>query len=440
MTDKKKSLTRRDFLKFTSTATAGVLAVGSLSKLGAASASAPAQDNVVLRVWHVDETELDPVIEAFKAENPNIDVAFQYYPWGNFWDQLQTAYAGGTAPDVHRQDDDEIPFFVQRGALMPLTEALSALNPEEFFWDALETTAINGDIWVSVPAMRVDNLLINKTMFEEAGVELPPLEYPSEEWTWEKFVETAVALSNPDELVYGMVDADQADFAISLGRSLGGDIMDENCLIFLMNEEPMVRAIQNMADLMQVSQGAVDPETGQALGGGGEMFIAGQAAMTYGQSRFPAGIEDVDFEWEIRGIPTYAGQTPNNFLAIECYGVPAMTEHPDEATNFAVFLMGASAQGILAQTKSIIPFSRAAAEEIWIPNGPVGREILVESLNYARSNPFAVGFGQVQDVVWPMIQEVYRGQRSAQDAMDEAKPLADEILAEAGGCLGEAAS
>jgi len=326
---------------------------------------------------------------------------------------------------------------VQQGALSPLSEALSELDPEEFFWDALQSTAINGDVWVSVPAMRVDNLIINKTMFEEAGVELPPLEYPSDEWTWEKFVETAVALSDPDALVFGVSDANSTDFAISLGRSLGGDIMDEDCMTFLMNEEPMVRAIQNMADLMQVSRGAVDPETSEALGGAGEMFIGGQAGMMYAQSRFPSGINEVEFEWEIRGIPTYEGQEPNNFLAIECFGVPAMGQHLAEARDFAVYLMGSAAQQIFAETKSIIPFNRAAAMDIWVPNGPTGREMLVEGLNYARSNPFAVGFGRVQDVVWPMIQEVYRGQRTAQDALDEAKPLADEILAEVGGCLGE---
>ena len=98
--------------------------------------------------------------------------------------------------------------------------------------------------------------------------------------------------------------------------------------------------------------------------------------------------------------------------------------------------MGTEAQTILAETKSIIPFSRSAAYDTWIPNGPVGREMLVEALNYARSNPFAVGFGQVQDVEWPMIQQVMLGQRTAKEVFDEAKPLADEILAEVGGCLG----
>ena len=92
------------------------MAFGSLSNLPV-NMIASAQDMVTLNVWHVNETEFDAVIDAFEAHNPNVSIEFQYYPWGAFFDNLQTAYAGGTPPDVHRQDDDEIPFFVQRGAL-----------------------------------------------------------------------------------------------------------------------------------------------------------------------------------------------------------------------------------------------------------------------------------------------------------------------------------
>ena len=435
MSEAKRQVSRRDFLKLA--ASGGAVAFGSLSNLPV-NMIASAQDMVTLNVWHVNETEFDAVIDAFEAQNPNVSIEFQYYPWGAFFDNLQTAYAGGTPPDVHRQDDDEIPFFVQRGALLSLTQALADLNPDDFFWDALSSTAINGEVWVSVPAMRVDNLIINKTMFEDAGVALPPLEYPSADWSWESFSETAVALTDADNLVYGMAGLNSADHSISHGRALGGDVISEDCLEFLMNGAGMVRAFDNSAALIQEGGGAVDPETQEALGGASEMFIGGQAAMIYQQSRFPRGIDEVDFEWEIRGIPTYAdADGPANFLAIECFGVAASTSHPEEAAKFAVFLMGSESQTILAETKSIIPFSRAAANDIWLPKGPVGREILVEGLNYARSLPFAVAFGELQDVVWPEIQQIFLGQKSAQEVFDAAKPAVDEILAGVGGCVGD---
>ena len=55
------------------------MAFGSLSNLPF-NMIASAQDMVTLNVWHTNETELNAVIEAFQAANPNVGIDFQYYP------------------------------------------------------------------------------------------------------------------------------------------------------------------------------------------------------------------------------------------------------------------------------------------------------------------------------------------------------------------------
>ena len=231
-------LTRRDFLRSSALLGAGVVIVGcapaATSPTGGEAAEAPSADMQTMSLWHVSENELDGIIAAFEEEN-SVAVEFQYYPWGDFFDKLQTAYAAGDPPDVHRQDDDEIPFFVQRDVLTPLDDAVAAnLNQENLFWDAVESTMINGSLWVSVPAMRVGNLVYNRTLFEEAGVALPPTTFPNDGWDFATFAETARQLSDPDNMIFGMAGADHPDFVISIGRSNGGQVIDENCGEFLM--------------------------------------------------------------------------------------------------------------------------------------------------------------------------------------------------------------
>jgi multiple sugar transport system substrate-binding protein len=274
-------------------------------------------------------------------------------------------------------------------------------------------------------------------MFEAAGLDLPPTTYPSEDWTFDKLREVAAALSKPDEMIFGLAGAENADFMTSIGRSQGGQILDAECLEFLMHEEPMVNAIQAAADMMQVERSAADPETLDGFGGGMEMFNLGQIGMVYAQTRdIPA--EDVTFAWDVAPMVIVPGFDPIHFAAIECYGIPKVTTHPDEALAFAAHLMSQESQQILATTKNIIPIDKTAATEVWASpdNTPSNRKALVESLAYARTLPFAVGFGQVQDIAWPAIQEVALGQKTAQAAMDEVKPLCDQVLQEAGGCLG----
>ena len=99
--------------------------------------------------------------------------------------------------------------------------------------------------------------------------------------------------------------------------------------------------------------------------------------------------------------------------------------------------MSEDAQTILAETKNVIPINKAAAEEVWTAQVDYNRDLLVEAAQYGRTNPFAVGFGRAQEIAWPAIQEVMLGQKTAEEAMTEVKPLVDEALQEIGGCLGQ---
>lgn len=400
------------------------------------SISTVAQDATTLRVWHVDETELVPVNDVFTAEHSGVTIEYQYYPWGEFWDKLNAAYAAGDPPDVHRQDDDELPFFAQRGTLTPLDDYLADLNQDDLYWNIVELTRVGGQLIVSVPAFRVGNLLYNKTMFEEAGVPLPPAAYPSDEWTWDAFAEASRALSKPDELIYGVGGVENMDFVTAMVRSSGGDILSDDCMTFRLGEPVAMEAMQKVADLVLTDRAAADPESIEAFGGEViEMFNQGRLGMAVTQTReTPA--DDVDFEWGYAGWPIFPDNEPVVFAAIECFGVPTVTAHPEQATAYASYLMSPEAQMLLAETMNVIPINRQAAEDVWVAAGKADRSFLLDAANYGRTNPFAVGFGRVQDQTWPIFGEIFLGRKTVEQAVEEAVPLADAALQEAGGCLG----
>lgn len=428
-----RRLSRRNVLQTASLAGAGLAALRARGQVAAAPRLTRVQgEPVTLRVWNTEEEELQPVIDAFTAANPNIQIDFQYYPWGEFWDKLNAAYAAGDPPDVHRQDDDEIPFFAQRETLMLMDEALGGLPQDRLYWNIVESTRVAGELVVSIPAFRVGNLFYNKTLFDEAGIAPPPAAYPSEAWTWDAFAETARAMSKPDQQQFGVGGVNSMDFLLSMIRANGGEVLSQDCLSFRLGEPASVEVMQKVHDLMFKDRAAVDPTTSEAFGD--EMFAQGRLAMSIGQTREVP--EDPEFEWGYAGWPIFQGKEPVVFAAIECYGVPATTEHPAEASAFAAFLMSDEAQQILAKTKNIIPINRAAATDIWVPASANDRGFLLDAADYGKTLPFAVGFGRVQDLTWPIFGEIWTGQRSIEEALAEAVPLADQALAEAGGCLG----
>jgi len=424
---------RRRLVQAAAGTTAGLLAA---NHRWAASARRVQEDPVTLRVWHVDETELVPINDRYTTEHPNVSIQYQYYPWGEFWDKLNATYAAGDPPDVHRQDDDELPFFAQRGALVPMDDRLAGLAQDALYWNIVELTRVGGTLWVSVPAFRVGSLLYNKDLFEEAGVALPPAAYPSDEWTWDAFVEASRAISRPDELIYGVGGVDNMDFVTAMVRSSGGDILSEDCLTFRLGEPVAVEAIQRVADLVLTDRAAADPEAIAAFGGSPiEMFNQGRLGMVITQTR-ETPPDDVGFEWGYAGWPIFPDKQPVVFAAIECFGVPAMGKQIEEASDYAAYLMSPEAQMLLAETKNVIPINRQAAEDVWVPAGKADRAFLLDAAEYGRTNPFAVGFGRVQDQTWPIFGEIFLGRKTVEQAVEEAVPLADAALQQAGGCLG----
>ena len=129
----RRLLNRRTLLQTSSVAMTGLLTPWGRSVRAA-------QDDVTLRVWHVDETELIPINEAFTAAHAGVAIDYQFYPWGEFWDKLNAAYAAGDPPDVHRQDDDELPFFAQRKTLTPMDDYLAGVNQDDLYWNIVELT------------------------------------------------------------------------------------------------------------------------------------------------------------------------------------------------------------------------------------------------------------------------------------------------------------
>lgn len=427
-------ITRRLLNRRTLLQTSSVAMTGLLNPWGRSVRAA--QDDVTLRVWHVDETELIPINEAFTAAHAGVAIDYQFYPWGEFWDKLNAAYAAGDPPDVHRQDDDELPFFAQRETLTPMDDYLAGVNQDDLYWNIVELTRVGGKLWVSVPAFRVGTLVYNKTMFEAAGIPLPPAAYPSDEWTWDAFVEASKALSKPDELIFGVGGVNDMDFVTAMVRSNGGDILSEDCMAFRLGEPDAVAAMQQIADLILVDRAAADPESIEAFGGDEmEMFNQGRLGMVITQTReTPA--DDVDFEWGYGGWPIFPDKEPVVFAAIECFGVPTVSKYLPQATAYASYLMSPEAQAILAETKNVIPINRAAAEDIWVPAGKADRAFMLDAANYGRTNPFAVGFGAVQDQTWPLFEEIFLGRRTVEEVTAEATTLANAALQEAGGCLG----
>ena len=186
-----KPLSRRDFLKV-----AGVAGTGALLAACVAPAAAPApsggaaaQEPTELRVLILKGPPVEPVneflTEATKAKNPNITSKFEFIS-GDMAELIYAQAAAGTLADVFFSADlYAVPFAKNDVSLdlKPLAETDSDVKLDDVFPAMLGLGTVDGEIHFLPSGVDVVTMYYNKTLFEQAGAELP-----SDKWTWDDLV------------------------------------------------------------------------------------------------------------------------------------------------------------------------------------------------------------------------------------------------------------
>ena len=115
---------------------------------------------------------IQSIINAADAELDGISINTLPTDWGNYYDQIKAAYAGGTPPDVHVLHRHRIPEFAGLGALADISGDLAAAGIDSSDWapSALEAVSYNGGIY-GVPMDFHANLWhVNMDVMAEAGL------------------------------------------------------------------------------------------------------------------------------------------------------------------------------------------------------------------------------------------------------------------------------
>jgi len=115
---------------------------------------------------------IQSIINAADAELDGISINTLPTDWGNYYDQIKAAYAGGTPPDVHVMHRHRVPEFAGLGAIAEISGELEAAGIDASDWSpaALDAVSFNGGIY-GVPMDFHANLWhVNMDLMAEAGL------------------------------------------------------------------------------------------------------------------------------------------------------------------------------------------------------------------------------------------------------------------------------
>lgn len=400
--------------KFRSLALALLLALSLVSAVAA-------QDKTVIQLWTgssspVENAALEAQIAAFEEANPTIDVDLLISP--DYGTQLQTAFASGDYPDVFAVGQFEFPSYQDSGVLMPADGRIEA--QDDIYPSLLAAfTAEDGTVYCPPKDFSTLALLYNKDLFDAAGVE-----YPNGDSTWEDIYAAAEAINSAD--VSGMSVAPDRNRWMGFLYGNGGNLFDADGNVVI-NSPEAVASLDYYSSF--VGNGIGKTPADLESGWNGEAFGRGLAAMTI-EGNWAIGFLDEsypDLNWGVAELPTGPSGEKGTLTFTVCWAVGANTPYPEESWALVNFLTGPEgAQTVATSGFGVMP-ARESAGAAWLETKGEEFAPFVDGAEYAVAPVFPLGYADFTTILDNGMNEVLSGTTTAQDLLDEAAEVAQEI-------------
>ena len=175
--------------------------VGCSSGGGSAESSSSSGDKIKLTMWaHQNEpwnAAYEDAIAAFEAENDNIEITMETFPYDEFEAKVQTSLIDGEGgADIYELWGGWALDFTPYGTLMAMPDDFAAQVKEETYAPTYGTLEYDGKLY-GVPLefnIETGGLVVNLNILEKDGLKVPT--------TWEELRKTAIAGTEHDGNVY----------------------------------------------------------------------------------------------------------------------------------------------------------------------------------------------------------------------------------------------
>ena len=458
-----KRMSRRSFLQLSAAGTAGMLFAACAAPPAAAPAAEEggemmAEEPAEIRLshwWGEQHSKWLPLVE----EKTNVLVTEEIYPWGEYLTKVLTQVAGGVAPDIIQLDQSHNADFFPKNIFVPYNDFLASSGLDMSKWNvdpALEV-GYNGDILaLSLFTMQGRSVYLNLDLVREAG-------YPEDElplygrdnfdmWHWDDFVAflQAVTIQASDGTYeqYGYAGAitDATSLAYQMA-SRDADLVDDPWAFAeteaLLDSDAAIAAAHDLLDLTNVHGVAPTLEAQQGVEGG--LFKAGLAVAAISWTNQSYLVAELPFELGFMHLP---------FVDRRVHGVGANHWSINKASD----LIPQAQQAALIQTtdyevgQALVDLAAtiSAYDPAYyldtLPEGDLGvvTRIMLARLagmsdcDYCAEdvNKFnRAGFGRkgrfLQDTVRSEMEKVLIGEKSVEQAMEDADAAIDAEIARA---------
>ena len=474
----KKQISRREFLITASIASgAGILAAcapaaaptaapTTAPAAATATVAAPPSADVVTIVftgWGGTEEDqgVKDAVKYFESQTPNIKVTWIQIP-ENYAEKVLAMVAAGTAPDTAFTYNTVYQQYVKDGLLLDITDNLKAdkvVGAPGYFIEPQESNrcTFNGK-WYGIGSCWVSpHIYYNADIFEKEGIK-PPSNSPEEAWTWEEFLTVSKKLTidkngkHPGDAGFDKDNMERwavqwPTWSLPLHAAIasnGGHWLNQDTGLIELDKPEAYKALQNVADLMLVENVSPRGAAFAALGlTNTQMLETGKLAMAIDGSWALSWITKIKAKLGTAVCPKTI--QPATDMQAHIHAGFAATKHKEEAWQWLRFLATEYYQLQFLKMGLWLPSQTAlmTAEGMkkWYTERtapgvgvhPAGYDKIVTEYvpKYGHVLYMPPGYPEADAIITPALDAVWIGDKTAEKAMTEAVPKANEVLVKA---------
>ncbi|HEX8218153.1 MAG TPA: extracellular solute-binding protein [Chloroflexia bacterium] len=369
------------------------------------------------------ETLTGQIIPAFQKQYPNVTVKAQALPGDELRQKLLTSIAGGETPDVVRADIIWVPEFAELGALAKLDEEMEDFDDlkEQVYPGPLSTNFYKGNYYGLPLDTNTKVAFYNNEVLAAAGMSAPPKDWA--EFT--TFCEKVKALNKPDTYCYAESGTGPWSILPWIWAG-GGSVTDPEYTkaTGYVNSPKTVAALTTLRDLLK--NGLISPSilgggmaTSDALGKGqAGMIIEGPWMPPIFEKQFP------ELKYTLATLPAGAGGT-SSVVGGEDIVLFEKSQNKEASVAFIRFMLSEEAQLAMGKVGQMPVLKSLSGNSAM----PAYYATFQEQLQTAQARTPSPAWPKIDEALNTAFQEVFRGEKEPQAALDEAATVIDGLLA-----------
>jgi multiple sugar transport system substrate-binding protein len=374
-----------------------------------------------------DKAVYDGVAARFKEKYPNVTVNNNFTPittWTEYVNKLVTQAAAGQAPDVINIATEGVQLGLDNELFASMDGFLKNDPEAQSLQDNIDPKLLDGfrkdgSTYLMPNTFNTMVIYYNTKMFKEAGIERP-----SEDWTWDEFLEISKKLTTGSgaDKVYGFA-LPYYTFGITPWLySNGTSMMSEDLKTSQLTDPKLQETVGWVRDLVTKHGVAPQPKGSDPY----QLFPAGKAAMT-GAGHFvtggfkAAGFSDYDI------LPWPKGTTKSTVFGAGAFAISKASKNPELSWEFIKMLTDQQTQKKWADAGSAVPSTKTAASSKEFLAMPEHASEFYDSLSYAKPVAAPGAYNVLDPAFMRAMDEIMSGQDVAR-SLDKANKDVEEAL------------